>query len=62
MEMSYNDTGSNVFEVVFVSGGKMNKTIRVLLADDHEVVRKGIREFLEENGDLIERVEMRCDA
>ncbi len=24
-------------------------TIRVLLADDHEVVRKGIREFLEED-------------
>ncbi len=26
--------------------------IRVVLADDHAVVRKGIREFLEENGDI----------
>jgi DNA-binding NarL/FixJ family response regulator len=28
------------------------KTIRVVLADDHAVVRKGIREFLEEEGDI----------
>ena len=28
------------------------KTIRVILADDHAVVRKGIREFLEEEGDI----------
>jgi DNA-binding NarL/FixJ family response regulator len=27
--------------------------IRVILADDHAVVRKGIREFLEEEGDII---------
>lgn len=27
--------------------------IRVVLADDHAVVRKGIREFLEEEGDII---------
>ena len=27
-------------------------TIRVILADDHAVVRKGIREFLEEDGDI----------
>lgn len=27
-------------------------TIRVVLADDHAVVRKGIREFLEEEGDI----------
>jgi DNA-binding NarL/FixJ family response regulator len=30
----------------------MNDKIRVLLADDHAVVRKGIREFLEETGDI----------
>lgn len=29
-----------------------NKMIRVVLADDHAVVRKGIREFLEEAGDV----------
>ncbi len=28
------------------------KAIRVVLADDHAVVRKGIREFLEEAGDI----------
>lgn len=28
------------------------KAIRVVLADDHAVVRKGIREFLEEEGDV----------
>jgi len=28
------------------------KTIRVVLADDHAVVRKGIRQFLEEEGDI----------
>jgi DNA-binding NarL/FixJ family response regulator len=27
--------------------------IRVILADDHAVVRKGIREFLEEEGDIV---------
>jgi DNA-binding NarL/FixJ family response regulator len=27
--------------------------IRVVLADDHAVVRKGIREFLEQSGDII---------
>lgn len=27
-------------------------TIRVILADDHAVVRKGIRDFLEEDGDI----------
>jgi DNA-binding NarL/FixJ family response regulator len=31
----------------------MNEPIRVVLADDHAVVRKGIREFLEEDGDII---------
>ena len=30
----------------------MPDRIRVLLADDHAVVRKGIREFLEESGDI----------
>jgi len=30
----------------------MTPEIRVLLADDHAVVRKGIREFLEESGDI----------
>ena len=30
----------------------MNDRIRVLLADDHAVVRKGIRQFLEEAGDI----------
>ncbi len=30
----------------------MSKSIRVLLADDHAVVRKGIRQFLEEAGDI----------
>ncbi len=30
----------------------MPDRIRVLLADDHAVVRKGIREFLEEAGDI----------
>jgi DNA-binding NarL/FixJ family response regulator len=28
-------------------------SIRVVLADDHAVVRKGIREFLEESGDIL---------
>jgi len=28
------------------------RPIRVILADDHAVVRKGIREFLEEEGDI----------
>lgn len=30
----------------------MGEPIRVLLADDHAVVRKGIREFLEEDGEI----------
>jgi DNA-binding NarL/FixJ family response regulator len=30
----------------------MSQKIRVVLADDHAVVRKGIREFLEEEGDI----------
>src|SRR3972149_3725781 len=30
----------------------MRAAIRVLLADDHGVVRRGIREFLEEEGDI----------
>ena len=30
----------------------MNRPIRVLLADDHAVVRKGIREFLEEDPEI----------
>lgn len=30
----------------------MTTTIHVILADDHSVVRKGIREFLEESGDI----------
>jgi len=30
----------------------MNKQIRVVLADDHAVVRQGIRQFLEEAGDI----------
>ncbi len=30
----------------------MSGRIRVLLADDHGVVRRGIREFLEEEGDI----------
>jgi DNA-binding NarL/FixJ family response regulator len=29
------------------------RPIRVVLADDHAVVRKGIREFLEEEGDIV---------
>jgi DNA-binding NarL/FixJ family response regulator len=29
------------------------QTIRAILADDHAVVRKGIREFLEEEGDIV---------
>src|SRR5512136_1083789 len=31
----------------------MSEPIRVVLADDHAVVRKGIREFLETAGDLV---------
>jgi DNA-binding NarL/FixJ family response regulator len=31
----------------------MNNPIRVVLADDHAVVRKGIREFLEDAGDIV---------
>lgn len=31
----------------------MGDLIRVVLADDHAVVRKGIREFLEEAGDMV---------
>ncbi len=34
-----------------LTGGTI-MTIRVILADDHAVVRKGIREFLEEDGDI----------
>jgi DNA-binding NarL/FixJ family response regulator len=30
----------------------MSESIRIVLADDHAVVRKGIREFLEEEGDI----------
>src|SRR3989304_4989933 len=30
----------------------MNSAIRVLLADDHGVVRRGIRDFLEEESDI----------
>jgi DNA-binding NarL/FixJ family response regulator len=30
----------------------VNQSIRLVLADDHAVVRKGIREFLEEEGDI----------
>ncbi len=30
----------------------MSSAIRVLLADDHAVVRRGIRDFLEESGDI----------
>jgi len=30
----------------------MAEPIRVVLADDHAVVRKGIREFLEESGEI----------
>ncbi len=32
--------------------GTDNKPIRVLLADDHAVVREGIRQFLEHAGDI----------
>lgn len=32
---------------------KEAQPIRVVLADDHAVVRKGIREFLEEEGDIV---------
>ena len=32
---------------------KINKKIRVLLADDHAVVRTGIRLFLETAGDIL---------
>ena len=32
---------------------KVDRAIRVLLADDHAVVRKGIREFLEEASDIV---------
>ena len=31
----------------------MSQAIRVVLADDHAVVRKGIREFLEAEGDIV---------
>jgi len=31
----------------------MNETIRVVLADDHGVVRRGIRDFLTESGDIL---------
>jgi DNA-binding NarL/FixJ family response regulator len=31
----------------------IDQPIRVVLADDHAVVRKGIREFLEEQGDIV---------
>jgi DNA-binding NarL/FixJ family response regulator len=31
----------------------LSQPIRVVLADDHAVVRKGIREFLEEEGDIV---------
>ncbi len=31
----------------------MHAVIRVLLVDDHQIVRRGIREFLEEPGDII---------
>jgi len=34
------------------AGGKMADKIRVLLADDHAVVRQGIRRFLEEADDI----------
>ena len=39
----------------------MNRPIRVLLADDHAVVRKGIREVLEEDPELIV-VAAACDG
>ena len=29
-----------------------SEPVRVLLADDHAIVRKGIREFLEEDGEV----------
>jgi DNA-binding NarL/FixJ family response regulator len=32
---------------------KKDRAIRVVLADDHAVVRKGIREFLEEQNDIV---------
>ncbi len=35
-----------------MSMGTENKPIRVLLADDHAVVREGIRQFLERAGDI----------
>ena len=35
------------------SGRGIVPAIRVVLADDHAVVRKGIREFLEEDGDIV---------
>lgn len=35
------------------SEGSAMPSIRVVLADDHAVVRKGIREFLEEDGDIV---------
>jgi DNA-binding NarL/FixJ family response regulator len=34
-------------------GKSMENTIRVLLADDHVMVRRGIRQFLEEAGDIV---------
>ena len=30
-----------------------SEPIRVLLADDHAVVRQGIRQFLEDSGDIV---------
>jgi len=36
-----------------MTAGEDGRTIRVLLADDHAVVRKGIREFLEEASDIV---------
>ena len=36
--------------------------LRVLLADDHAVVRKGIREFLEEDGEVTVEAEASSGA
>lgn len=35
-----------------MSGGNKSQTLRILLADDHAVVRAGIRQFLDQAGDI----------
>jgi DNA-binding NarL/FixJ family response regulator len=44
--------GTNKKEKMLINCEPMNPTIRVVLADDHAVVRAGIRMFLERAGDI----------